>query len=118
MELSAPWVPMFLMYLDGGYDFTSRFDGAPRRDLELRPSEYVQRHVRIAAFQYENPAKLIRQVGEDMFMFCSDWPHAEGLARPVDDYVAGASGVDGRSADQLYAGNLAWLLGLDGAGAR
>jgi len=110
MELSAPWVPMFLMYLDGGLAFTSRFDGTPRRDLELKPSEYVMRHVRVAAFPYENPAKLIHQVGEDMFMYCSDWPHAEGLARPVDDYDAQAGLIEGRAGHQLYSGNLEFLL--------
>lgn len=110
MELSAPWVPMFLMYLDGGLDFTSRFDGRPRRDLELKPGEYVARHVRVAAFPYENPSKLIRQVGEDMFMYCSDWPHAEGLARPVDDYDVQAGVIDGRAGERLYAGNVESLV--------
>lgn len=111
MELSAPWVPLFVMYLDGGFDFVSKFDGKPRRNFELKPSEYVARHVRVAAFPYENPGKLIHQMGEDMFMYCSDWPHAEGLARPVDDYDAQAGTFDGRAAEQLYAGNVASLLG-------
>ena len=111
MELSAPWVPLFVMYLDGGLDFVSKFDGEPRRDLELKPSEYVRRHVRVAAFPYEDPARLIRHMGEDMFMYCSDWPHAEGLARPVDDYDAQAGPIVGRAGEQLYAGNLLSLLG-------
>lgn len=111
MELSAPWVPIFLMYLDGGLDFVSRFDGRPRRDLPLKPSEYVLRHVRVAAFPYENPAKLIHQVGDEMFMYCSDWPHAEGLARPVDDYDAQAGVIEGRGGDHLYSGNVEFLLG-------
>lgn len=112
MELSAPWVPMFLMYLDGGLEFTSRFDGVRRRDLEMKPSEYVRRQVRVAAFPYENPAKLIHQAGEDMFMYCSDWPHAEGLARPVEDYDAQAGAIEGRAGENLYAGNVSSLLGV------
>lgn len=111
MELSAPWVPMFLMYLDGGLDFTSRFDGMARRpQLEMKPSEYVTRQVRVAAFPYENPAKLIHQVGEEMFMYCSDWPHAEGLARPVVDYDQQAGVIEGVAGQRLYAGNLESLL--------
>ena len=51
MELSAIWVPMFLLTLDGGFDFHARFNGAPLTDLPLKPSEYVRRQVRVAAFQ-------------------------------------------------------------------
>src|SRR2546421_638010 len=63
-----------------------RFNGEPLTKMELKPSEYVERHVRVAAFGYERPDRLIRQAG-DPFMFCSDFPHAEGLAQPLDDYM-------------------------------
>ena len=43
MELSAVWVPMFLLTLDGGFDFHATFNGAPLTEMELRPSEYVRR---------------------------------------------------------------------------
>ncbi|HZU80041.1 MAG TPA: amidohydrolase family protein, partial [Acidimicrobiales bacterium] len=86
MELSAVWVPMFLLMLDGGYDFHARFNGKPLSDLPLRPSEYVRRQVRVAVFCYEGPQRLIGEVGDDMFMFSSDYPHAEGIAKPVEDY--------------------------------
>lgn len=48
MELSAVWVPMFLLTLDGGFDFHATFNGAPLTEMELRPSEYVRRQVRVA----------------------------------------------------------------------
>ncbi len=111
MELSAVWVPGFLLTLDGGYDFHARFNGRPLSELPLRPSEYVRRQVKVAAFCYEGPARLIKDVGEDMFMFSSDYPHAEGIARPVADYERIAGPMEERAAQRLYAGNLEWLLG-------
>jgi predicted TIM-barrel fold metal-dependent hydrolase len=111
MELSAVWVPMFLLMLDGGFDFHARFNGRPLRKLELRPSEYVRRQVRVAVFCYEGPARLIGELGEDMLMFSSDYPHAEGIARPVADYERIAGPIEGSAAEQLYAGNLEWLVG-------
>ncbi|HUY21009.1 MAG TPA: amidohydrolase family protein [Acidimicrobiales bacterium] len=112
MELSSVWVGWFLVMLDGGFDFHARFNGRPLARLEQRPSDFIRRHVRVAAFCYENPRRLVDEVGEDMFMFSSDYPHAEGIARPVADYERVAGPMDGRAGDQLYAGNLAWLLGL------
>jgi len=111
MELSAVWVPMFLVMLDGGFEFHARFNGTPLRPMELRPSEYVRRQVRVAVFCYEGPRRLIDELGEDMLMFSSDYPHAEGIARPVADYERLAGPIDGRAGEQLYAGNLEWLLG-------
>ena len=108
MELSAVWVPMFLLMLDGGFDFHARFNGEPLTQMELKPSEYVRRHVRVAAFGYERPDMLIRQAG-DLFMFCSDFPHAEGLANPLEDYTR-LSSLEADTSPALYSDNLAWLL--------
>lgn len=111
MELSAVWLPMFLQYLDGGYDFHRRLHGKAIVDLDLRPSEYLRRHVRVAAFSYERPDRLAERVG-DLFMCCSDYPHSEGTARPVEDYrmVSGGDAVP-ESAPGLFADNIRWLLG-------
>jgi hypothetical protein len=107
MELSAVWVPLFLMMLDGGYDFTSRFNGAPLRPLAERPSDYLRRQVRVAAFSYERPDRLTARSG-DLFMACSDYPHGEGTATPVDDYAR--VGLTPDAAPGLFGGNVSFLL--------
>ena len=81
------WVPLFCTFLDGGHDFVSRLHGATITTLPCRPSEYLRRQVRIAAFAYERPDRLSASVG-DLFMACSDWPHSEGTADPVTDLEA------------------------------
>lgn len=110
VELSAVWVPMFLMMLDGGWDFTRRLNGCVPAELALRPSEYFRRQVRVAAFAYELPARLERDAG-DLFMCCSDYPHSEGTATPLADYAApGRHGVDPSTSPGLFSGNVARLL--------
>jgi predicted TIM-barrel fold metal-dependent hydrolase len=107
MELSAVWLPMFVMFLDGGHDFTRRLNGTTLTDLALRPSDYVRRQVRVAAFSYERPGRLARDVG-DVFMACSDWPHSEGTADPLGDYRAARCDP---SADRgLFGDNVEFLL--------
>jgi hypothetical protein len=46
-----------------------------------------------------------------MFMYGSDFPHAEGLVRPVLDYVPAAGELDDSAAAALYSENADWLLG-------
>ena len=103
IQLSAVWLPMFLMILDGGVAFHERLHGAKVTELDGPPSEAVRRHVRLAAFSYERPARLAQQCG-DLFMSCSDWPHSEGTATPVGDYG------DAIASAGLAGANVDWLL--------
>jgi predicted TIM-barrel fold metal-dependent hydrolase len=112
VELTASWVPSFLVMLDGSSDFYALRHGATLYPLKRRPSEYFLRQVRVGALSYESPAELVRAVGEDMFMFGSDWPHAEGIARPYDDYARVISDLPAASQQKVMAGNISWLLGL------
>ncbi|HZN13173.1 MAG TPA: hypothetical protein VFB78_02810 [Acidimicrobiales bacterium] len=106
-ELSAVWLPLFLQYLDGGYRFHRKLHGESIVDLPMPPSAYVKRHVRVAAFAYEQPQMLTPGCG-DMFMACSDFPHSEGTATPVTDYAQANLTPD--TAPGLFADNLSWLL--------
>jgi len=107
VELSSVWVPMYLMMLDGGLDFVATLNGAPLCELELRPSEYFRRQVRVSAFSYEHPARLQARAA-DVFMCCSDYPHSEGTATPVADYQAVSCEPD--TAPGLFRDNVSFLL--------
>ncbi len=107
MELSAQWVPLHLQMMDGGYRHTSRFNGEST-ELSLMPSEIFRRQVRVAAFSYELPKRLIARAG-DIFMACSDYPHTEGTATAIDDYAATGLVPDESSAG-FFGGNAAFLL--------
>jgi len=47
--------------LDGGLEFIASMNGRPLAELELRPSEYFRRQVRVSAFSYELPERLRTQ---------------------------------------------------------
>jgi predicted TIM-barrel fold metal-dependent hydrolase len=107
VELSSIWVPQYLLMLDGGWDFTSVLNGSPLSELKMRPSEYFTRQVRVSSFSYEQPARLTARSG-DLFMCCSDFPHSEGTATPVEDYKRGGLSPDALPA--FFSGNIASLL--------
>jgi hypothetical protein len=78
--------------------------------LPLAPSEYLRRQVRVATFGFEHPEHLAGRYG-DVFMFGSDYPHAEGLADPLPDFEAAGGPAPGDTASGLYRDNIRWLLG-------
>jgi predicted TIM-barrel fold metal-dependent hydrolase len=112
IELGGMWVPGYLPMLDGGWEFTNRLNGGAVAELDLRPSEYFRRQVRVAAFSYEQPDVLAQRAG-DLFMLCSDYPHSEGTADPRRDYEA--RGLTPESAPAFARGNCGFLLGSDEA---
>jgi hypothetical protein len=114
VELSAIWVPMYLLMLDGGIEFTSKLNGHPPAGLRGRPSDAFRRHVRVSSFAYELPARITREIGgRDLLMACSDYPHSEGTSTPVADYAAVHErfATTPESAPDLFSANAAFLLG-------
>jgi hypothetical protein len=111
VELSAVWVPLFLMMLDGGSAFVARLSGSSAK-LAHPPSHYFRRQVRVSSFAYELPRNIQRMLGDaDLLMACSDYPHSEGTAHPVADYAApGKFAVRPDEAPGLFGGNAAFLL--------
>jgi predicted TIM-barrel fold metal-dependent hydrolase len=107
IELSAIWVPMYLLMLDGAVRFTTALNGQPLYELDGPPSEYFRRHVRVAAFSYERPGRL-RDRSDSIYMCCSDYPHSEGTATPLEDYRA--VGVEPERDEGLFHDNAAFLL--------
>jgi predicted TIM-barrel fold metal-dependent hydrolase len=107
MELSAVWVPQHLQLMDGGYRHTARFNGESTQ-LSLMPSEYFRRQVRVAAFSYEQPNRLMERSG-DIFMACSDYPHTEGTMTAIEDYSATGLVPEEDSAG-FFGGNASYLL--------
>ena len=107
VELSSIWVPQYLMMLDGGWEFTTKLNGARLAPLEWAPSEYFRRQVRVSSFSYEQPSRLAAKAG-DLFMCCSDFPHSEGTGTPIEDY--GRVGSTPEDAIGLFHDNAATLL--------
>jgi hypothetical protein len=99
---------MFLLMLDGAVHFTSKLNGqSPCDDLDRSPSEYFKAQVRVAAFSYERPGRL-RDRSDSIYMCCSDYPHSEGTATPIDDYRA--VGADPDRDAGLFHDNVSFLL--------
>lgn len=107
VELSAHWIPQYLMMLDGGYEFTARLNGSVPVRLDRRPSDFFRERVRVSAFAYEIPSRIMRSSG-DLLMCCSDYPHSEGTATPIDDYLV--AGSNAQQDPGLFHGNIDFLL--------
>jgi len=113
IEMGATWVPGFLRNMDYGHHAFKKSEPL-LQDLEMTPSEFFQRQVRVSLFPYEDAGWLIDQSGEDIFMFASDWPHPEGGRDPIGRFESTMENwqVAESAKDSFYQHNFASLMGI------
>jgi predicted TIM-barrel fold metal-dependent hydrolase len=110
IEQGAVWLPSFLRQLDTAFEAFARGEERLRK-LELRPSEYVKRQIRVTPYPTEPVGWIIEQVGPEVCMFSSDWPHVEGGRNPLKRFEATMEDLDERALERFYSANFVDLMG-------
>src|SRR3954447_19613660 len=82
IELGATWVPGWMRQLDSAHE-AFRKNEDRLQQMDLKPSEYVQRQVRVTPYPHEDAGWTIANSGERVCMFSSDFPHVEGGRNPI-----------------------------------
>jgi predicted TIM-barrel fold metal-dependent hydrolase len=104
IELGAGWVPDFLRRLDGAWKGWRKTDPVIA-GLSVPPSEFIRRAVRFTPFATENAGTIIREGGEELFLFSSDFPHPEGTKNPIQRFESGFEGFSEDVKDRFYRRN-------------
>ena len=112
IEVGATWVPGFMRMLDSAHTAFSRNEDR-LREMDLLPSEYVQRQVRVTPYPHEDTGWTILGTGPTVCMFSSDFPHVEGGRNPIARFERSmdASSVTDADRQRFYVDNYVDLLG-------
>jgi predicted TIM-barrel fold metal-dependent hydrolase len=110
IEQGATWLPGLMKNLDSSAD-AFRKNEERLQLLDLRPSEYVQRQVRVTPYPHEDAGWVIREAGEDVAMFSSDYPHVEGGRNPLKRFDRSLEGLSQSAVDKFYSHNFVDLMG-------
>ena len=104
IELGAGWVPDFQRRLDQGWKSWRKTDPVVGA-LSGPPSEMIRRAVRFTPFATEDAGPMIREGGEELFLFSSDFPHPEGTKDPIGRFEASFEGLSEEARDRFYRRN-------------
>ena len=110
IEQGAIWVPGWMRQMESAFDAFSRHEERLQA-LSLRPSEYVQRQVRVTPYPTEDVGWIAAQGCEDVVLFSSDYPHVEGGRNPIKRFEASMGHLDEATKQRFYAENFADLMG-------
>jgi len=98
-EMGTVWLPYCMRKMDHAFLMGRKAKWAENGRLDRRPSEIFRQHFVVAPYPEENVQRVVAEVGIEPIVFGSDFPHGEGLARPlqyVDAQLAAFSADDQR----------------------
>lgn len=113
IELGASWAPTLITKLEQATRNFRRTE-PQLTAMELTPAEYLRRQVWFTPFPGEPVGDIIEQIGEDMLLFSSDYPHPEGTRDPLGRFRATMPDVGPTAQDKFYSGNFADMMRLAG----
>ncbi len=109
IEVGAGWVPDMIRRLDHAVTIWSRSE---RRlaDFQRLPSEQAGEQLRFTPYPFEDVGLLFGVSDPRLYMFSSDYPHAEGGRDPVRRFDVSLQGHDAAAINGFYHENAAsWL---------
>ena len=109
VELGASWIISWMKHLDQSFRAFRRLQDLSQ--VELLPSEYVQKHIKVTAFPGEDIGWLLNNGAADLMMFASDYPHHEGTDDPIKRFEQTMSDVSEQNKTKFYSENFKKLLG-------
>lgn len=110
IELGAAWLPGWMRAMDSAAHAFLRNEER-LQNLSARPSEIAQRQLRVAPYPHEDAGWIVKNSGDDMCLFSTDYPHVEGGRNPLKRFDATLDGLSQSAVDNFYADNFIDLMG-------
>jgi predicted TIM-barrel fold metal-dependent hydrolase len=110
IEQGASWIPSWMRFMESAFDaFRKREERL--QNLSLRPSDFVRRQIRATPYPAEDVGWTIRNAGEEVCLFSSDYPHVEGGRNPIKRFEESMVDVDEAAKTKFYCDNFIDLMG-------
>lgn len=108
IEIGAGWVPDMLRRLDHAVEIWSRSEPQLAK-MQRTPSEQARTQLRFTPYPFEDVAQLVQESSSQLYMFSSDYPHAEGGRDPIGRFTQSTSALSDADQQRFFAGNFADL---------
>ena len=91
IEIGAGWVPDMIRKLDYAAEIWARSE-PHLAEMTRRPSEQIRSQLRFTPYPFEDAGMLIEQSYPELYLFSSDYPHAEGGRDPIGRFSRSLEG--------------------------
>jgi hypothetical protein len=77
--------------------------------MQRKPSEQIAQQLRFTPYPFEDVSQLVAESCAQLYMFSSDYPHAEGGRDPIGRFTRTTASLSSHQQDLFFAGNFADL---------
>jgi predicted TIM-barrel fold metal-dependent hydrolase len=110
IELGAAWVPGWMRSMDSAAHAFMKNEERLKR-LSATPSEIVRRQLRVTPYPHEDVGWIIRNAGDEVCLFSSDFPHIEGGRNPIKRFDESLAGCSATAIERFYTTNFIDMMG-------
>ena len=110
IEQGAIWVPSWIKQMESAVEAFGRHEERLGK-LSLSPREYVERQIRVTPYPTEDVGWITEQVGPDICLFSTDYPHVEGGRRPYERFERSLGDAPESVRQRFYADNYIDMMG-------
>ena len=108
IEIGAGWAPDMIRRLDHAAGIWANSE--PHLALMKRkPSQQIRDQLRFTPYPFEDVGALIRESWPELYLFSSDYPHAEGGRDPIGRFERSLADVDESARAGFFADNFLTL---------
>lgn len=104
IEIGAGWVPDMIRRLDHAAEIWAKSEPHLRL-MQRKPSEQIRDQVRFTPYPFEDVGAFVRESAPELYVFSSDYPHAEGGRDPIGRFERSTASLDDAARDRFFAGN-------------
>ena len=110
IEQGCVWLPSWMKQMESAVEAFGRHEERLQQ-LSLRPSEYVERQIRVTPYPTEDVGWVTEQIGPNILLFNTDYPHVEGGRRPYERFERSLGDASEEVRERFYAANFVDLMG-------
>ncbi len=104
IELGAGWVPDTIRRLDHAVEIWARSE-PHLAQFERKPSEQFRDQLRFTPYPFEDVGQLMSESCPELYLFSSDYPHAEGGRDPIKRFDTALEPRSAHDRSRFYEAN-------------
>jgi predicted TIM-barrel fold metal-dependent hydrolase len=109
IELGAGWVPAMRRRLDNIVRIWSKPE-PHLREMRRLPSEQMDEQMRFTPYPFEDVGELIAGSSDRLYMFSTDYPHAEGGRDPIGRFESSLARHSEQTRERFFRTNFTELV--------
>ncbi|MCY4531773.1 MAG: amidohydrolase family protein [Gammaproteobacteria bacterium] len=104
IEIGAGWVPDMIRRLDYAAEIWAKTE-PHLAEMKRKPSEQIRDQIRFTPYPFEDVAQLVSESQAELYLFSSDYPHAEGGRDPVGRFTRSTASLSPIEQDLFFYRN-------------